>query len=107
MMHSTTLDPVTETIDRLESGKGPVRVLLDMHGRAESPRCLGEAWTHRCHCVLVRDDGWSLGCSRDLYEAAKQLWPRQWLAVICYANTPHRITIRFPSNDRQKNRSPA
>lgn len=93
---NTTLDSIAEALDRLESGKGPVRILRDIHGRSVAPCDLGQAWTACCHCVLVRDDGWSLGCTRDLYEAARQLWPREWVAVICYANTPHRITIKFP-----------
>lgn len=93
---STTLDPIAEAIDRLESGKGPIRVLRNLQGLAIKPEDLGDAWTHHCHAVLVRSDGWTLGCSRDLYDAAKGMFPRDWLAVICYANTPHRTVIHFP-----------
>jgi hypothetical protein len=90
------LDPVAKAIGRLDRNRGPVRILRDVHGRTEAPKVMCVPWTAVCHWVLVRQDGFTIGGPRDLYEAAKELWPRQWVAVICYANTPHRITIRFP-----------
>lgn len=95
-MQSTTLDPITEALGRLESRLGPESVLLNAIGEhLETSRCR-DHWQLFCHAVLVRADGWTLGCSRDLYDAAKGLFPRDWLAVICYANTPHRTVIHFP-----------
>lgn len=94
IMPASTLDPVQEAIDRLESGIGPHRILRDMHGKATAPRDDAD-WLFCCHCVLVRADGWSIGCRRDLYDAARELWPGQWVATICYANTQHKITIKL------------
>jgi hypothetical protein len=93
--HEATLDPVAAARGRLESGKGPIRILMDVHGRTVPSRELGSGWIVRCHCVLVRSDGWSLGCTRELYEAAKQMFPRDWVALICYANTPHLTVIKL------------
>jgi hypothetical protein len=95
---SIALDPVQEVIDRLESGVGPHRVLLDIAGTAVSPKRLeanGSHWTAQTHCVLVRSDGWSLGCTRAMYGAARELWSREWVALIAYANTEHRVTIKL------------
>ena len=90
---------ISEAMDRLESGIGPHRILIDAHGTAESPKQIESreryVWQSRCHCVLIRDDGWSLGCPRYLYDAARELWPREWIAVVCYANTPHRVVIKL------------
>jgi hypothetical protein len=94
---TTSIDPIAEALDRLESGNGPARILVDCHGRCVSPTELGEAWQLHCHGVLVRNDGWTLGCSRTLYEAAKDLFPRRWVGVIAYANTHHRAVVKFPS----------
>ena len=70
-------------------------MLVNMHGWALAPSRLPAGWSG-CACVLVRADGWCLGCPRSLYDAARELWPREWVAVICYANTAHRVVIRKP-----------
>ena len=89
---TTTLDPVSEAIDRLESGIGPHRILRTASGKATPPTDQLD-WQVRCHCVLVREDGWTLGCTKDLYEAARELWAGQWLCVIAYANSNCRVVV--------------
>jgi hypothetical protein len=84
---------IQHAIERLESGIGPERVWLEL-GR---PQLVPEdrwVWESRCSCVLVRRDGFTLGCPRQLYEAAREQ-ERHWVAVICYANTEHRVVVKF------------
>lgn len=89
-------DAISDALARLEDGRGPDRVLVDLNGCALPPSRLPRGWSG-CACVLVRSDGWTLGCPRALYDYAKQLWINEWVAVICYANTRHRVVIRKPA----------
>jgi len=86
---------VQGALDRLKhGGNGPDHVLMDATGSIRPTGFMDKGWTE-CACVLVGNNGWLLGCRRALYDSAKELWPGKWVAVICYANTPHRVVIKL------------
>lgn len=46
--------------------------------------------------ILVRRDGWSIGGPKTLYEATRELWAGEWLAVISRPATSVEVVIWFP-----------
>ena len=63
----------------------PLRVIQDKNGRAAPPRKTAEALEVK-H-VLIREDGWTIGASTDMLEAAEGLWKDEWLGRVDFVNS--------------------
>jgi hypothetical protein len=59
----------------------PTRVVINTEGEAVPPERAEETgiiWD----VIYIRNDGWSLGASKELSTVAYNLWPKEWVAVI-------------------------
>lgn len=59
----------------------PTRVLINVEGEAVTPEraiLQGVSWD----VIFIRNDGWSLGASNEFAQAANDLWPEEWVALI-------------------------
>lgn len=63
----------------------PSRVMVDKNGRAEQPRKATGA--HEFKHILIREDGWTIGATSALLEAAQQLWDEDWLGRVDFVNS--------------------
>lgn len=78
--------------------EGPARVLINADGEAippYSPRNFPQhngpagaryrpgdgGWDDDCDLILIRDDGWTLAAPADLAQAAREMYPKEWVAV--------------------------
>lgn len=62
----------------IAEGLGPNRIMIDEYeGRA--PKLEPELDPV---IIFVRDDGWLLAAPAGLEEAARRMWPKEWIAVI-------------------------
>lgn len=81
----------TATIENVRRS-GPARVIVSEEGEAvPASRAKGPV-----DFILVRKDGWSIGGPKRLYETARALWEKEWLAVIVRPGPSTEVTIWFP-----------
>ena len=71
-----------DAIVRRVEARGPVRVLIGADGPATSPGRLPSTECPPVRWVYVRGDGWTLGASDRLREAARDQWPDEWVALL-------------------------
>ena len=64
---------------------GPNRVLIN-DAEALSPKRARELG-HTADIIFIRDDGWSLGASCNLENAAYDHWPETWVGFVRKPNT--------------------
>lgn len=60
--------------------RGPDRVMIDEH--EAWPTKLAKIQGHEPVVIFIRDDGWSLGASKELVHAAERIWRDKWAVVI-------------------------
>lgn len=63
------------------SATGPNRVVINLEGEATSPSRAAQKGIYP-EVIFIREDGWSLGAPAHLEEAARQLWPDEWVGMI-------------------------
>lgn len=74
---------------------GPCRVIINSDGDAVPS---GRQPTNiNIDFILVRKDGWSIGGPKRLYEAARDLWAGDWLAVIYRPAASTELIVWFPA----------
>ena len=59
---------------------GPDRVMIDEH--EAWPAKIAEIKGQEPVVIFIRNDGWSLGASKELVHAAERIWRDKWAAVI-------------------------
>lgn len=83
--NNTLPAPSAEELDRLEKQvllHGPTRVIINAEGEAVPPARARQMGLKQPEIILIRDDGWSIGASLDLWKVAERLWPESWVAIM-------------------------
>lgn len=72
--------------------QGPNRVLINRDGEAVRP----SKFAGFVDFILIRDDGWSLACRRDLLDVAFRLWHDHWIAFMPGFNSDAKPISELP-----------
>lgn len=61
---------------------GPTRVMINKN-EAATPRTALYWYNIRVpDYIFIRDDGWSVGCTKDLIHATYSTWPDRWIGFL-------------------------
>jgi len=61
--------------------RGPDRVMIEEY-EAKPTKIAKDMYDKEPVVIFIRDDGWSLGASKDLVHAAERIWRDKWAAVM-------------------------
>ena len=61
--------------------RGPDRVMIDEY-EAKPTKIAKDMYGQEPVIIFIRNDGWSLGASKDLVHAAERIWRDKWAVVL-------------------------
>lgn len=61
---------------------GPKRVMIDENGTSMPPETAERVHEIKPEIILVRDDGWSIGCEIYLQNELYELYPDMWIGFM-------------------------
>lgn len=78
------------------------RVVTTHDGRAVPYKNAVEEFDIDVEIIFIRDDGWTLGCNRNMLETAYYLWHDKWIAVLIKPNAEPILFQDFATLGQQK-----